>query len=318
MLESWIQRQVIYENIPGVSVGLVYDGKLIYQRGFGYADVENKILATPGTRYRIASQSKMFTSIGIMILRDEGKLKLDDPIQDYLPWLELNPVNTYDSPITIHQLLTHSSGLSRDVRDYWKDFNFPTQEEFRKLASSLNMTLIYPPYTDWKYSNNAFVLLGEIIEVISGQSYKDFIRDKILIPLNLPSTNVVQDESYQSALAVGYGRRKPDGSRQKFKYTDVKTTSPMSGISSSVTDLSKFVTWQMRLLYQNEKKILNSNTLREMQRVQFLDDDWRWGLGFSIYHNEQLNNNENLRKLSNFQWSENGEGYRCDKAILCT
>jgi Beta-lactamase len=75
----------------------------------------------------------------------------------------------------------------------------------------------------------------------------------------------------------------PNGRREKFGYVDSKATAPMAGLSSSVTDLSKFISWQMRLLYENKTEILAPNTLREMQRVQFIDEDWRWGLGFSIY-----------------------------------
>jgi CubicO group peptidase (beta-lactamase class C family) len=284
LLEAWIQSQIRYGKMPGAAVGVVYNGDLIYQKGFGNEDVENKIPATPDSRYRISSQSKVFTAIGIMILRDEGKLNLDDPIENYLSWLKLKPLQETDPPVTIRQLLTHSSGMSRDIGNHWIDFKFPTQDEFRKLTSSKKLTLVYPPYTEWKYSNNAFTLLGEIIEAVSGNSYEDFIQDKILLPLNMSATSVVQDKAYQSTLAVGYGRKMPDGSRQKFEYVDVKATAPMSGISSTVTDLAKFVAWQMRLLNQNKTEILNPNTLREMQRAQFVDEEWRWGLGFCIYH----------------------------------
>lgn len=283
LLDAWLQTQIRYGKMPGVSVGIVYNGDLIYQKGFGYADTEKKIPSTADSRYRISSQSKMFTAIGIMILRDEGKLNLDDPIGKYLTWLKLKPFNENDPPVTIRQLLTHSSGLSRDISENWTGLNFPTQDEFRKLAGN-NLQLIYPSYSKWKYSNNGFTLLGEIIEAVSGKSYERFITEKILRPLNMSASCVVQDKAYQSTLAVGYGRKMPDGSRQKFDYVDAKATAPMCGMSSSVTDLAKFVSWQMRLLYENKTEILNPNTLKEMQRVQFIDEEWRWGLGFGIYH----------------------------------
>ncbi len=222
LLETWIQSQIHYGKMPGASVGVIYNGDLIYRKGFGNEDLESKIPATPDSRYRISSQSKVFTAIGIMILRDEGKLNLDDSIENYLSWLKFKPLQETDPPVTIRQLLTHSSGLSRDIGSHWTDFKFPTQDEFRKLASSNKLTLVHPPYTEWKYSNNAFTLLGEIIEAVSGKSYEDFIEEKILLPLNMSATRVVQDKSYQSTLAVGYGRKMPDGSRQKFEYVDVK------------------------------------------------------------------------------------------------
>ena len=282
LLDAWLQAQIWYGKMPGVSVGIVYNGELIYQKGFGYADTDKKILCTADTRFRIASQSKMFTAIGIMILRDEGKLNLDEPIEKYLTWLKLKPFNKNDPPVTIRQLLTHSSGMSRDISTSWTDFNFPMQEEFRKLANT-QLEFVYSPYTKWKYSNNGYTLLGEIIEAVSGMTYSDFITERILLPLKMSSTTVIQDKDYQSTLAVGYGRRMPNGNREKFGYVDSKATAPMAGLSSSVTDLSKFISWQMRLLYENKTEILAPNTLKEMQRAQFIDEDWRWGLGFSIY-----------------------------------
>jgi len=283
LLENWLQAQIRYGKMPGVSVGIVYNGELIYQNGFGYADTEKKILTSEDTRYRIASQTKIFTAIGIMILRDEGKLNLDEPIEKYLPWLKLKPFNENDPPVTIRQLLTHSSGLSRDIDENWTGLHFPTKDEYKQLVRT-NLHLVYSPYSKWKYSNNGFTLLGDIIEAVSGKSYEGFITEKILLPLNMSSTSVVQDKAYQSTLAVGYGRKMPDGSHQKFEFIDNKATAAMAGMSSSVTDLVKFIAWQMRLLYENKTEILNPNTLKEMHQVQFIDEDWRMGLGFEIYH----------------------------------
>lgn len=282
LLDVWLQTQVRYGKMPGVSVGIVYKGELIYQKGFGYADVEKKIPSTPNSRYRIASQTKLFTAIGIMILRDEGKLGLDDPIGKYLPWLQLKPFNANDPAITIRQLLSHSSGLSRDIEEHWTGLQFPTKEEFRQLAKT-NLRLIYSPNSKWKYSNNAYILLGDIIEAASGKSYESFITEKILQPLSMTSTTVTQDKTYQTTLATGYGRKLPDNSRQKIDFADAKAGTAMGGMASSVTDLAKFVIWQMRLLYENKTEILHPNTLKEMQRIQFMDEETRCGLGFEIY-----------------------------------
>jgi D-alanyl-D-alanine carboxypeptidase len=283
LLDTWLQTQIRYGKMPGVSVGIVYNGELIYQKGFGYADVEKKTPSTPDSRYRIASQTKLFTAIGIMILRDEGKLSLDDPIEKYLSWLKLKPYNENDPPVSIRQLLSHSSGLSRDIEEHWTGFQFPTKEEFRRLAKT-NLHYVYSPNSKWKYSNNAYTLLGEIIEVASGKLYKSFINEKILQPLSMSATSVTQDKEYQNTLATGYSRKLPDNSRQNLEYIDAKAGTAMCGMASSVTDLAKFVAWQMRLLYENKTEILKPNTLKEMQRIQFMDEETRCGLGFEIYH----------------------------------
>lgn len=282
LLDTWLQTQIRYGKMPGVSVGIVYDGELIYHKGFGYADIERKIPSTTDSRYRIASQTKLFTAVGIMILRDEGKLSLDDPIEKYLHWLQLKPFNENDPSITIRQLLTHSSGLSRDVEEHWTASQFPTKEEFRQLART-NLRLIYSPSSKWKYSNNAYILLGEIIEVVSGKSYDNFITEKILLPLNMSSTTVTQDKNYQKTLSTGYGRKLPDNSRQTIDFADAKAGTAMAGMASSVNDLAKFVAWQMRLTYDNKTEILNPTSLKEMQRIQFMDEETRCGLGFEIY-----------------------------------
>lgn len=282
LLDAWLQTQIRYGKMPGVSVGIVYNGELIYQKGFGYADTEKKIPSTPDTRYRIASQSKLFTAVGIMILRDAGKLSLDDPITKHLPWLQLKPHDENDPPVTIRQLLSHSSGLSRDIDEHWTGFQFPTQAEFRQMANT-KLHWVYSPNAKWKYSNNAYTLLGEIIEAVSGQAYESFIREKILQPLDLTATTVTQDKNYQATLATGYGRKLPDNSRQFIPFIDAKGAAAMSGMASSVTDLAKFVAWQMRLLYDNKTEILTPSSLKEMQRIQFMDEETRCGLGFEIY-----------------------------------
>src|SRR6185312_12981084 len=112
VFETWMRAQVAYRELPGVAVGVVSDQKLIWAKGFGFADVDTKLPMTPATKFRMASHSKLFTSTAIMQLRDQGKVRLDDPVIKYLPWFKGKPAEADDPPITIEELLTHSSGLS--------------------------------------------------------------------------------------------------------------------------------------------------------------------------------------------------------------
>lgn len=283
LLETWIENQISYGKFPGVAVGIVYNGETIYQKGFGYADKENKIPSTPETTYRIASLSKVFTAIGIMILRDESKLSLDDPIEKHLPWFKIKPLKNSDPSITIRQVLSHSSGLSTNFSNYNVDFIYPSKEELQRLAS-VKIKTVYSPNTIWKYGNEAYSLLGQIIEVVSGMTFEQFIKDRILDPLQMTSTTASQNKSFQPHLATGYGRKMPDGSQQIFPFIDTKAGAPMGGMSSNVIDLCKFMEWQMRLMSNDKEEVLNPNTLREMQRVQFVDEDWQWGYGFGVFH----------------------------------
>ncbi len=130
LLEAWIETQIAYRNLPGMSIGIVYDQELVWARGFGYADVASKTPATPATIYRIASNSKVLTSIAVMQLRDAGKLRLEDPVADHLRWFRIRQRFPDARPITIRHLLTHTSGLPRDAAyPYWTDLDFPTLEE---------------------------------------------------------------------------------------------------------------------------------------------------------------------------------------------
>ena len=114
LLSAWIEAQMAYSGQPGLSIGIVHDQKLLWTRGFGYADVQAEKPATAETIYRIASITKLFTTTAIMQLRDEGKLQLDDPVNKHLPWFAVQ--NRFaDAPvITIRHLLTHTSGLPRE------------------------------------------------------------------------------------------------------------------------------------------------------------------------------------------------------------
>jgi len=109
LLESWIVSQMAYSGQPGLSAAIVKDQEVVWSRGFGYADVEKFIEATPETIYRIASITKLFTSTAVMQLRDGGRLSLHDPITEYLPWFSIG--ESRGRPITIENLITHTSGL---------------------------------------------------------------------------------------------------------------------------------------------------------------------------------------------------------------
>lgn len=146
LLEAWIEAQMAYRNLPGMSVGVVYDSQLIWARGFGYADVEQKIPATPATIYRMASVTKTFTATAIMQLRDAGKLSLDDPVVKHLPWFKIKSWFNDAPAITIRHLLTHTSGLpSEAAYPYWTDFIFPTLEQIKEALP--NQEAVFAPET---------------------------------------------------------------------------------------------------------------------------------------------------------------------------
>ena len=121
LFSAWLEGQITYRNLPGVVVGVVADQDLVWAKGFGHADLTTRASMEVDTRFRLASHSKLFTATAIMQLREEGAVRLDDPVSDYLPWFTFRPASPGDPPITIEHLLTHSSGLPRDCLLYTSD-----------------------------------------------------------------------------------------------------------------------------------------------------------------------------------------------------
>lgn len=279
LFESWIKAQIAYRGLPGVAVGVVHDQELIWAKGYGFADVEKKIPVTPSTRFRMASHSKLFTATAIMQLRDAGKLRLDDPVEKYLPWFHPKPAEADDPPITIEELLTHSSGLPREAGSHWSTNEFPSAEEVKRYVAEHSAA--YPPEVRWKYSNLALTIAGMVVEALSGESYADYITRHIFEPLGMNGSSVDRDVE---GLAVGYGRRMPDGSRQKAPFVDARAMAAATGITSTVEDMARFVSLQFRKGKPGGSQILSTGALREMHRVRMLEHDWTRGnaIGFAV------------------------------------
>ena len=126
LFSAWLDSQIAYRELPGVVVGVVSDQDLVWAKSFGMADLEANRPMELDTRFRMASHSKLFSATAIMQLREQGRVRLDDPVSDYLPWFEVKTATPDDPPITIEQLLTHSSGLPREAGSHWSDWDFPT------------------------------------------------------------------------------------------------------------------------------------------------------------------------------------------------
>ncbi|HSP82134.1 MAG TPA: serine hydrolase domain-containing protein, partial [Gillisia sp.] len=285
LIDIWLEAQVQYDNLPGLSVGIVKDQELLWTKGYGYSNVEDQVAATPKTIYSICSISKLFTSIAIMNLYEEGKIRLDDPVSDHLPDFNIQQKYEESGPITIRSILTHSSGLPREAdAAYWTgpDFPFPTSEEMKDKLG--NQETLYSASTYWQYSNLGMSLLGEVIEKVSGVSYDRYIEDLILKPLQLNNTKtILPEDQWGRQMATGYSSLKRDGSRNVMQLFDARGIKAAAGFSSTVEDLAKFSSWQFRLLKNGKEEILKPATLKEMQRVHWVDPDFNtfWGLGFS-------------------------------------
>jgi CubicO group peptidase (beta-lactamase class C family) len=286
LFEEWVAAKMAYEKISGMSVGMVIDQKLVWSKGFGFKNLENRTPATADTIYGICSISKLFTAISVMQQRDAGKLRLNDLITQYLSYAHLDQTSKDSPDVTIESLLTHSSGLPRESNHpYWSDpdFKFPTKEEI--IIGLAEQKMLYPTDRYFQYSNLGLTFAGEIVEQVSGKSYEDYVQDEILKPLKLTHTNPYLPKDQQGKeLATGYSALKRDGTRDVMPFYEANGIAPAAGFSSNVEDLAAFASWQFRLLSNGGTEVLKSTTLREMQHVHWVDPDWKttWGLGFVI------------------------------------
>lgn len=284
LFSAWVEAQLAYKGLPGLAVGVVVGQKLVWAQGFGYADVARKTPATPDTIYRIASITKLFTAVAILQLRDQGKLQLDDPVAGHLPWFNM-PSPYADAPtITIRHLLTHTAGLPREAAfPYWTDGQFPTLAQIQ--ASVGQQVTAVPTETRFKYSNLGLSLAGAIVAQAASLPYETYVQEHILRPLGMSSTFVETIDPHHERLAVGYGRRLPGRlEREIMPFTDCQGIAPAANMATTVTDLARFASFHLGDGVVGEHRLLRQSTLREMQRVHWLNPDWQsgYGLGFSI------------------------------------
>lgn len=231
-------------NAPGAAVIVTRDGKTVFRKAYGLADVARHVPMTPETTLRLGSITKQFTSTAIMMLADEGKLSTTDEITKYLPGYP-----THGKKITIEHLLTHTSGIVSYTgkRQFYanmaRDMSVAQMIDFFK-----DDPLDFEPGSQWRYNNSGYFLLGAIIEKVSGMSYAKFVEQRIFVPLGMAHTAYEGYERGPVARAVGhtgaFGRYKPSAS--------LSMTQPYAAGSlvSTVDDLARWdqAVWSGKLL----------------------------------------------------------------------
>jgi len=253
-------------NVPGASVIVVRNGNVLFRRAYGMADLEQRIAATPDTHYRLASVTKQFTAAAILSLADRGKLSLNDPIRRWLPSLP-----PYADAITIRQLLTHTSGLVdyEDVMPPGRTTQL-NDDDVLQLVAAQPATL-FPPGTNWRYSNSGYVLLGLIAAKASGESFPAHLHDAIFAPLGMTTTVAhVEGGDTVANRAYGYSR---EGDR--WTRTDQSITSATLGDGGVYTSVSELVNWVRAL---DDGKFAEAS----VPRVPTDRKDVRYGYGWRI------------------------------------
>ena len=271
-----IERAIAKEQVPGISIALVDDQRVVWSRGFGYADVEAKQPATADTLYRVGSISKLFTVTAAMQLAESGKLNLDEPVQRLLTGFAPRSWDGSSADITPRMLMTHHSGLQRDVA---KSFQSRKPPRFTEITDHFDSYLDYNPDQILSYSNIALSVLGSVVERVSGKSFEEQERLALLDPLGMSHSAFAVAVSTSSEMAKSY---KGDEVLPALPLRDV----PAGGLNSSVNDLSRF----MAMIFANGQsgghQILKPESVAEMLRAQNpdvkLDFDTRIGLGWFL------------------------------------
>lgn len=221
----------------GVAVAIVRDGKVIFKKGYGMANLEYDIPITPKTIFNVGSVSKQFTTFSIYLLEKQGKISLDDDVRKYIPELPI-----YEKTITIKHLCSHTSGLKDQwallTLAGWRMDDIITSEQVMKIVSK-QKELNFTPGSQFKYSNTGFTLLAEIVKRVSGKSFSEFSKENIFNPLGMENTLVFDDnEKIVKNRAYSYGDENGVYSKRNLNSSSVGP----SNVYTTVEDLSKWTT----------------------------------------------------------------------------
>ncbi len=266
-------------NIPGISYGIVVDDSLIISSSVGVSNIHKNIEVSTNTSFRIASMSKSFTALAILMLRDEGKLSLKDPVVNYIPELKSLNYLTKDSPIlNIENLLTMTTGFPED--NPWGDRQLSmTKKDFVDFISG-GVSMSKTPSYQYEYSNTGYAMLGYVIGVVSGVSYQDYIKNKILIPLGMYDTHWEYSTIEEEKLALGYRWEDENWRLEPMLHDGIYGA--MGGLITTIKDFSKYVSFHLNawpIRNDDNNGIVKRSTIREMHvpKYNFLNSwkrDW--------------------------------------------
>lgn len=256
------------EHIPGASWGIIVDGKLAHVGVAGFRDVASHAPVDSNTVFRIASMTKSFTAVSILMLRDEGKLSLDDPAEKYIPELKSLKYPTTDSPkISIRLLLSHSTGWPED--NPWGDQQLSITDSVLSAMIARGIPFSHAPGTAYEYSNYAFMILGRVVTKVSGMPYTRFVQTRILQPLGMTSSTLEWKYVPRDRLAEGY-RWEDEQWKLEPQLPDGAGGS-MGGMLTSPHDLGLWVSYMLAAWPPRdgaETGPIKRSSLREMQQIQ--------------------------------------------------
>jgi CubicO group peptidase (beta-lactamase class C family) len=270
-VDEYVHSEMTRQHIPGVALLVSRGGQAVRAQGYGMANLELQVPVKPETIFQSGSVGKQFTATAIMMLVEDGKIHLDDPLTKYFP----------DAPaswkqVTIRELLSHTAGFTDYPRnfDMRKDY---AEKDLLKIVEGI--PLAFPPGTKWSYSNLGFLTLGLVIHKVTGEFYGDFLQERIFHPLGMNSTRIMSEADIISDRAAGYVLVKGELKNQEWVSPTLNTTADGS-LYFNVIDLAK---WDAALYTE---KLLKRSSLEQMWTVTNLrngqPNSGHYGFGWFI------------------------------------
>jgi len=257
--DAYMEQTIKDWNTPGIGVGIVVNDKLVFAKGYGYRDYENKLPFTPTTLCQVASNSKLFTAVAAGFLVEEGKLTWDKPIRESVPTIQFfnDQLNT---SVTLRDMLSHRTGVTRHDLIWFKS-DFTRKELFEKLKY---LEPERPMRETFLYNNLMFSAVGQTIELQSGKSWEDFVREKILQPLEMNSTTyTIADMLKNPDHGVPFTEKRDTFDLYKIPYyEDTQGVAPAGAIISNIADMSHWLIALMNDGKYHGKQVLPASVLR--------------------------------------------------------
>ena len=319
LIDSAYNNYVSSGYMPHCVALVMKDGEVVYQKAFGYRDIEHQIPCQTTDIFRMASQTKAIVTVAFMTLFEEGKIQLDEPVTKYLPeWNNPQILDSYDpatgaftthpahTPLTIRHFITHTSGLCidgfyddiaarLDVPTHMSYDSIPLREAVRRMAK---MPLKHEPGADFTYACNTNIL-GALCEIISGQDIYTFIKQRVLDPCDMTDTYFYLPADKQDRLVTLYSYPKGgplqrvEGIYQDFPYTGARVfCSPSAGLCGTIQDYAHFCQMILNNGTYNGRRVIGRKTLEMMQKngVGHMRGEIGYGMAWDVFTPENAHN----------------------------
>lgn len=263
-LDTFFDSAEAKAQYVGASVVVVKDGKVLAEKGYGYADQESKTPVDPkSTAFRVASVSKTFTAAAVMQLVEQGKVDLQADFQTYVKGLEFD--NPFDKPVTVENLLTHTTGFEiRDPQQEDIHADFDKTVSMEDYAQQHMPPVVREPGSAYMYDNFSFLLLGMIVENVSGEPFETYMQQHIFKPLGMDNSSFVLNDKFKDQLATGY-----DAVHNPLDlYTLSPTPMPQGGMLSTAEDIGNFMIAFLNDGVKDNERILKESTVKSMEQYR--------------------------------------------------